>query len=132
MTVAEWLAKIRFFKIASKSCEKYPKGWGEELWIVNIPLYCGKKLILKEGKKSSVHYHRKKDETFYVQSGIVSINLYPRGYPGPKKRIIMTAGCSLRIRPGLIHQFFGLKDSVIFEFSTQHFESDTVRLEKGD
>jgi len=112
--------------------ERHLKGWGEEIWIVNISLYCGKKLILKEGKKCSIHYHRKKDETFYIQSGIVLMNLYPEGYPGPKKRIIMTAGHSLHIKPGLIHRFLGLKDSVIFEFSTQHFENDTIRLLKGD
>lgn len=111
--------------------ERQSKGWGEEFWIVNTPLYCGKKLILKEGKKCSIHYHREKDETFYVQSGIVLMNIYPK-YPGPKKRVIMTAGHSIHIRPGLIHRFIGLKDSVIFEFSTQYFESDTVRLEKGD
>lgn len=111
--------------------EKHSKGWGEELWIINTPLYCGKKLTLKLGKRCSIHYHIKKDETFYVQSGIVLMSLYPKGYPGPKKRIIMTAGHSLHIKPGLIHQFFGLKDSEIFELSTQHFESDTVRLEKG-
>ena len=110
----------------------HPKGWGEELWIVNTPLYCGKKLILKKGKKCSIHYHIKKDETFYVQSGTVLMDLYSRGYPGPNKRIIMTPGHWLHIKPGLVHQFFGLKNSVIFEFSTQHFESDTVRLERGD
>ena len=112
--------------------EKHPKGWGEEIWIVNTPLYCGKKLVLKEGKKCNVHYHRKKDKTFYVRSGIVLINLYPKGYPGPKKRVILTAGRSLHIPPGLINQFLGLKDSEIFEFSTRHFENDTVCLKKGD
>lgn len=111
--------------------EKYPKGWGEEIWIVDTPLYCGKKLILKEGKKCGIHYHREKDKTLYVQRGIVLINIYPK-YPGPKKRVIMTAGHSISIRPGLIHRFLGLKDSEIFEFSTQHFKSDTVCLQKGD
>lgn len=112
--------------------ERHLKGWGEEIWIINTPLYCGKKLILKEGKQCSIHYHRKKDETFYVQSGIVLMRLYPEGYPGPMKPVLLAAGYSLHIRPGLIHQFLGVKDSEIFEFSTQHFESDTFRLKKGD
>ncbi len=37
------------------------------------------------------------------------------------------------IPPGLKHQFIGIADiSEIMEFSTQHFESDSKRTEKGD
>ena len=46
-----------------------PKGWGYEDWIVNKPQYCGKLLFFKKGRGCSWHYHKKKDETFYVQSG---------------------------------------------------------------
>ena len=45
------------------------KGWGYEKWIVNKPQYCGKLLWFEGGKKCSFHYHVKKDETFYLQSG---------------------------------------------------------------
>ena len=45
------------------------KGWGYEKWIVNCEKYCGKLLFIAKGKKCSWHYHRKKDEVFYVQSG---------------------------------------------------------------
>ncbi len=35
--------------------------------------------------------------------------------------------------PGLKHQFGGIaKVSEILEFSTEHFESDSIRTEKGD
>jgi mannose-6-phosphate isomerase-like protein (cupin superfamily) len=112
--------------------ERHPKGWGEELWIANSPLYCGKKLILKKDKKCSVHYHKLKDETFYVQSGVVQLDIYPDGYPGKIKRNILEAGDSLHIPPGLPHQFYGLEDSEIFEFSTEHREEDSYRLAPGD
>ena len=46
-----------------------PKGWGFEKWIVNTELYCGKLLHFNMGKRCSWHYHKIKDETFYVQSG---------------------------------------------------------------
>ena len=49
------------------------KGWGYEKWIVNCEKYCGKILFLAKGKKCSWHYHRKKDEVFYVQSGAIKI-----------------------------------------------------------
>lgn len=114
------------------SIEEHLKGWGKEHWIANSPLYCGKKLILKKDKKCSVHYHEKKHETFYIQSGKVQMDIYPHGYPGEKKQIIMQPGESIEIQPKLIHQFYGLEDSEIFEFSTQHFEEDSYRLVKGD
>ena len=46
-----------------------PKGWGEELVIVNNELYCGKILIFKKGCKFSMHFHMIKDETWYVEEG---------------------------------------------------------------
>ena len=52
-----------------ETIEIHPKGWGYEKWIVNNDLYCGKVLFFERGKKCSWHYHKVKDETFYVQSG---------------------------------------------------------------
>ena len=46
-----------------------PKGWGYEDWIVNKKEYCGKLLFFKKHRGCSWHYHKRKDETFYVQSG---------------------------------------------------------------
>ena len=47
------------------------KVWGHEEWIINIPEYCGKKLVFKEGYQCSMHHHKIKTETFYVQEGKV-------------------------------------------------------------
>ncbi len=45
----------------------------------------------------------------------------------------MTKGDVFEIPPGLKHQFIGIADvTEIMEFSTQHFESDSIRTEKGD
>jgi len=41
------------------------KVWGSEDWIVNRE-YCGKVLNLNKGFRCSMHYHKNKDETFYV------------------------------------------------------------------
>ena len=48
-----------------------PKGWGYEKWIVNTDEYCGKLLFFNKGKRCSWHYHKIKDETFYLQSGSI-------------------------------------------------------------
>ena len=50
-----------------------PKGWGFEKWIVNTPEYCGKLLYLVKDKRCSWHYHKLKDETFYVGSGAIEL-----------------------------------------------------------
>ena len=112
--------------------EEHPKGWGKELWIANTNLYCGKKLILKRDKQCSIHYHKAKDETFFVQSGKVRLDLYPEDYPGKEDSLVMMSGDSFHIAPNLPHRFFGLEDSEIFEFSTEHFEEDSYRLAPGD
>ena len=53
--------------------DRHEKGWGYELWIVNNNLYCGKILHFDKGKKCSWHYHKIKQETFYVQKGKLKI-----------------------------------------------------------
>ena len=50
-----------------------PKGWGFEKWIVNCEEYCGKLLYFAKDKKCSWHYHKIKDEVFYIQSGKILV-----------------------------------------------------------
>lgn len=107
-----------------------PKGWGREDWIHNDNLYCGKKLVLLKGKHCSLHYHILKTETFYIIKGKVSIELY---YPdGTQELREMVPGDHALLVPGVVHRFTGLEDSEIMEFSTQHFDEDSHRIEKGD
>jgi len=53
----------------TSSIEFVSKGWGHEKVICNTEEYCGKLLYFVKGKKCSFHYHKLKDETFYLQSG---------------------------------------------------------------
>ena len=98
-----------------------PKEWGEERWIVNRD-YCGKLLILKMGYRCSLHHHRIKDETFYINKGRVLMEC--KG-----EAMIMKPGDALLIEPHTKHRFTGLEDSEIFEFSTHHEDSDSYRDE---
>jgi len=46
------------------------KGWGYELIWATTDQYCGKILVFaNEGSKFSMHFHREKDETWFVNSG---------------------------------------------------------------
>ena len=96
------------------------KVWGKEIWIVNTDKYCGKILELKKNWRCSRHYHKKKDETFYILSGKVLFELNDN-------KMILEPGDSIRIKPNNWHRFTGLEDSKIIEFSTHHEDSDTYR-----
>jgi quercetin dioxygenase-like cupin family protein len=108
------------------------KGWGYELWIVNKPEYCGKLLYFYKGKKLSWHYHKLKDETFYVQSGRVVLKHSQGDDLSQAEEAVLGPGMSFHIPRGLRHRIIALETSEVFEFSTEHFDSDSYRLEKGD
>ena len=100
-----------------------PKSWGEEHWIVNKD-YCGKKLVLRKGHRCSLHFHKVKDEVFYVISGRVFLE------HGDEK-LVLEPGDHRHIPVGTVHRFSGLTDAEIIEFSTHHEDSDSHRIEIG-
>lgn len=108
------------------------KGWGYEKWIVNKKEYCGKLLFFKEGKQCSWHYHKKKDEVFYLQSGKMIVRYSEGDNPELAKQIILEPGQNFYVYTGLRHQMYALEDSELYEFSTQHFNSDSHRIVNGD
>jgi mannose-6-phosphate isomerase-like protein (cupin superfamily) len=109
-----------------------PKGWGREVWIVNNDLYCGKILELKKGRRCSLHFHRLKTESFYLRSGKLNVRVKSSPDSGETEEFELNAGECMDIPPGLVHQMLALEDSELIEFSTQHFNSDSHRIEKGD
>lgn len=138
------------------------KGWGYEDWIVNSEKYCGKLLFFKRGKKCSFHYHKIKTETFYVHKGELKVwwsdddvhsdLMKNQMYPVDKKGqaitsdgekleikqfsqhgiIVLEEGDTFQIPIGLRHMMEGVKDTWLFEFSTQHFDEDSYRVIKGN
>jgi mannose-6-phosphate isomerase-like protein (cupin superfamily) len=110
------------------------KSWGSETWIANSPKYCGKLLKIIKGKKTSWHYHKLKDEVMYVHTGKAKI-IYGKNEDMNHlntKEVILHEGESFHIPTGLIHQIIALEDTELFEFSTQHFDSDSYRITIGD
>jgi mannose-6-phosphate isomerase-like protein (cupin superfamily) len=110
---------------------KIPKGWGEEVIITNNELYCGKLLRFKEGAKFSMHYHMIKDETWYVNKGLF-IYRWIDTETAEVNEVDLIPGDTVRQRPGQPHQLEALIDGEIFEVSTEHFDSDSYRVWKGD
>ena len=108
------------------------KGWGYEKWIVNKPEYCGKLLFFKKGKRCSWHYHKTKDEVFYIQSGKILVKYSDNDDLDNAKEIVLLKGDNFHVYTGLRHQMIALEDTELFEFSTQHFDEDSYRIIKGD
>jgi quercetin dioxygenase-like cupin family protein len=109
-----------------------PKGWGFEKWIVNNEEYCGKLLYLVKGKCCSWHYHKLKDEVFYLQSGRILVKYSDLDDLSGAQEIVLVPGDNFHVYRGLRHRMIALEDSEVFEFSTQHFDSDSHRIIKGD
>lgn len=109
-----------------------PKGWGFEKWIVNNKKYCGKILFLIKDKKCSYHYHKIKEETFYIQSGSIILRYSMSEDINKSTCIILKKGDVFHIPIRMIHQMEALEDTELFEFSTEHFEEDSYRIIKGD
>lgn len=96
------------------------KVWGREEIIVNNEKYCLKILHVHAGFRSSLHHHKKKQEHWYVLSGIVRVWLNGELFD-------MNPFDCLEIVPGDRHWFGALKQARILEVSTQHFDSDSYR-----
>jgi len=92
--------------------------------MANTDKYCGKILELKKNCFCSIHYHKEKDETFYVLDGKIKLELF-----GETK--ILKKGESIHLKPYTLHRFTGIEDSKIIEISTHHEDSDSYRVKKS-
>ena len=72
-------------------------------------------------------------KSFYVQSGAIELSYGWNVDKKLSKTITLNRDeISFMFLQVLKHQMFALKDTELFEFSTQHFDSDSNRIERGD
>lgn len=112
--------------------EIHEKGWGREYWVCNTEKYCGKLLYFEKGKKCSFHKHIIKEEHFHLSQGKLILRVSWQEDISKAKEFIMMPGDVFHVPTGLCHQMEALEDSQLWEFSTQHFDSDSIRIIKGD
>jgi mannose-6-phosphate isomerase-like protein (cupin superfamily) len=115
-----------------KAIRMVPKGWGREVWIVNGDLYCGKILEIGKGKRCSLHFHELKTESFYLRKGRLKMRIKESPDAENIEEFELIAGDCMDVPRGLVHQMEALEDAELYEFSTQHFDSDSYRLVRGD
>jgi mannose-6-phosphate isomerase-like protein (cupin superfamily) len=111
--------------------ELVEKAWGYEEWIVNNEWYCGKRLVVHRGFRCSMHKHRDKHETFYVDQGKLLIEWTDDDPLVEANKLVLTSGAVFTVPPGRWHRFTGVYafDSVMYEFSMHHEDSDSYRHE---
>jgi len=112
---------------ATKQPFAIEKAWGCEKIIYNGADYCGKLLCFNQDASGSLHYHLLKKESWYLQSGKVQVTLIDT-LTGELSLITMREGDTITISPGQPHKVKAIKESVIFEVSTTHDDSDTYRI----
>lgn len=118
-------------RVKKSETEIVPKGWGHEVIIVNNDLYCGKILHFNKGGKFSMHFHLKKKESWYVASGRFLFRWINTANADLIEETL-SVGDTITNEVGEPHQILCLEEGDIFEVSTQHFDSDSYRVAKGD
>ena len=102
------------------------KPWGHEEIFARTGDYVGKLLMIKAGQQLSLQYHEVKEETIYVASGEMQLEL--ENDNGELELLHLTKGMHAHILPGRRHRMSAVSDCEVFEVSTPHLD-DVVRLE---
>ncbi|GMV44263.1 MAG: hypothetical protein AMXMBFR64_59790 [Myxococcales bacterium] len=111
--------------VAVRTAVRVPKPWGYELIVAHTDRYVGKILHIEAGHALSRQYHRVKDETLFVTSGVLTLEI---GAAGEAVQRNLGPGEGFRVRPGTIHRFIAAETCELFEVSTPELD-DVVRLE---
>lgn len=107
---------------------KIEKPWGYEvIWADNKRAgYLSKILFIEVGKKTSKQFHKLKEETIYVLSGILTLIILKND---TECFYYLKKGESFNIEPNLVHRFYAeFVDVELLETST-YYPEDVVRIE---
>jgi mannose-6-phosphate isomerase-like protein (cupin superfamily) len=96
------------------------KPWGYERPLAEFRGVFLKELFFRKGMVGSLHYHKQKDEFFYVVKGKVRVTLNDQEF-------VLTAGDTLHVIPGQQHRIYPIKDTLILELGTRMF-GDVIRI----
>ena len=100
--------------------EKVDKPWGYEIWFAQTDKYIGKLLFIEKGGRLSLQYHKVKDETLYVLSGLARFTI-------SNLTVKLKKGDVVHIPPLTKHRVEAIRNTFIIEVSTPEI-SDVVRL----
>ena len=102
------------------------KPWGHELIWVLTDRYCGKVIVIETGRRLSLQYHERKDESVYVISGRLRLHLEDDA--GLMTVRELGPGDSARVPVGRRHRFEAAERVELIEVSTPEVD-DVIRVE---
>ncbi len=104
---------------------KVNKPWGYEIIWAHTDRYVGKILHINRGESLSYQFHRVKDETIRLLSGVLEMDIETNG---ERQKVRLAPGEGLHIVPGMKHRMSAVEDCDVLEVSTPELD-DVVRLE---
>lgn len=108
-----------------------PKGWGSEfIWATNDK-YCGKFMNFEKGRRFSMHFHKEKEETWYVQSGKFIVR-WINTNDAKMNEEELNEGAVWHNPPCQPHQLICIEAGTIIEVSTPDSVEDNYRVLPGD
>lgn len=107
------------------------KAWGSENIFVSTDNYCGKFLNFNANSEFSMHFHKNKDECWYVLSGKFILKYIETNDATIKQKYLLV-GDVWRNPPLLPHQIFCIESGTIVEVSTPDSVEDNYRIFPGD
>jgi len=113
----------------SKPIKEVEKYWGNMKTLFENDHYTVKRIFMKKNTQSSMEYHVKKEESYYIESGILKIGT--RIGRAKNTSFLLKAGDIFHIPPGFMHMRIAVEDTVIIEFSTLDDDSDSHIVEDG-
>jgi len=109
-----------------KSVSKY---WGDMQTLFENDQYSVKRIFMKKGTQSSMEYHVKKQESYYIESGRLKVGT--RIGRAKNTSLTLKKGDVFHIPVGFMHMRIALEDTVIIEFSTLDDDGDSHIVEDG-
>lgn len=108
--------------------QRVDKPWGYELIWARTQDYVGKVIHINRGHKLSLQFHNIKEETFYLQSG--KMTLLFEDEQGQMQERVMLPGDAHHMPVGRKHRMIAIEDTDVIEVSTPQLD-DVVRVEDG-
>jgi len=86
---------------------------------------------IKKGFSRGSHYHKKKEEVFYVVTGSIRA-VFIDMENGMKKTYILKKGYKVRVKTLCGHTFYGIEDALVVEYSPQFYDkNDSYQINFG-
>jgi len=109
-------------EVRREFANRVEKPWGYEKVIASADSYVYKKILVKEGYRIPLHYHRVREETIHVIKGRVEV------HSTDGVLAVLRRDSAYTVKPGTPHRLVAQENTVLHEISTPNVD-DTVVLE---